>query len=678
MVRSCTLSLAMVLATGLTAQHAETLTIHFPLASAELSLADSEALRALCDRPDIGRVDHIALMGHTDMRGSAAYNRALSERRAKAVSDYLSHTCLSDVPFEVVWAGEADPLASGSSETALASNRRVEVGLQFNDAITTCPPIAYSGSAALLPAIDKPTEQHAVDASKPIDVTMSDGVRVRIAAGSLVDANGIPVQGQVQLNYRSFSEPYEIIASGIPMHVNTPDGVQYMETAGMYDLTASVNGQPVQLATGSSITLDPTNTPAPDDGYITWALDETNGQWNPAGTLMIAAPTIDPVPSNTTAATNAYWQAIFSLENEAAPDSTHFADRRRSGSYCHLTACDTNAAGNTWIKSRNRFRDEGHVPEISVVAYKGIYDPEHVVFGIKMPSYSLRQFPEWRRVPHNALFEYTGSEPRAAFKRLYGRRHFFQDIALDIAAGSTDGSLWLKENGEWIELPVSVSYDQQQPLRAARWNKAMMLYTKALARRTTSFDREVNKRVARYDREHANMPLAAWKQVRDDMSTDEKQMDLQAWLPYAQERPYVPPVNYGESPWAMFAKQRTSISIYGFGKVNVDRYLVMPDQVNVIASTTDNEGNAFPWVRAYAVPKGRNAVITYQGRGEGRLDALLVAPGYMQSLVLVDAEGRVMSADVRPLNAGQAKAMLHVQPVENLKSIEEFRALAMR
>lgn len=681
MVRPCALSLALLLSSGLTAQSTETLTVRFALASASLDPTEATRLADLCERRDIGRLSAITLTGHTDERGSTNFNRALSEQRAEAVRQALSANCLADVPVHVAWAGEQQPVARGSSEAAYASNRRVEVALQFMDGAPLSPPIAYDGIKPLFPALITPPQETVVDPTKDIDVTMSDGIRVRIPASAMVDEQGRPVEGPVQLSYRGFQDPYTIICSGIPMHVNTDAGTQHMESAGMYELNATADGRPLRLAEGQRINLEREGASPADEGYVSWALNERTGEWKQQGEIMSAAFTM-PVASNplgnATPATQAYWTEVFRLENERAPDSTLFADRRRSAHYCHLTRCDTAAPGTSWIKRRNRFRDESRVPEISVAAYKGIYDPSRVIFRVEMPRWCEHQFSDWRRVPHNALFQYIGPESRAVFKRLYGRRHFFQDIHLDMAAEATEGTLWLKENGEWLELPVSVQYDQRTPLRATRWKKAMTLYQKALARRAASFDRDVAKQLTRYKRNHQNIPLTAWREARDEMISSEKSMALAAWIPYAQERPYVMPAGVSANPWAMFATQRTSISIYGFGKVNVDRYLQMPEQVNVIASAIDEDGHHFKWVRGYAIPKGRNAVITYQGTGEGRMDALLVAPGFLESLFLVDADGRVMRADVRQLNAGRARAQLSVTPVHDPKTLDDLRAQATR
>jgi outer membrane protein OmpA-like peptidoglycan-associated protein len=71
----------------------------------------------------------ISVNGHTDDVGSAAYNQKLSERRAEAVRDYLVKSGLSAEILTVTGHGKALPLVAGTSETARAKNRRVELGL---------------------------------------------------------------------------------------------------------------------------------------------------------------------------------------------------------------------------------------------------------------------------------------------------------------------------------------------------------------------------------------------------------------------------------------------------------------------------------------------------------------------------------------------------------------------
>jgi OOP family OmpA-OmpF porin len=66
--------------------------------------------------------------GHTDTVGSAAYNTALSERRAQAVADYLEKSFgVAAARLEPVGMGEQGLLVPTPPQTPNAQNRRVKV-----------------------------------------------------------------------------------------------------------------------------------------------------------------------------------------------------------------------------------------------------------------------------------------------------------------------------------------------------------------------------------------------------------------------------------------------------------------------------------------------------------------------------------------------------------------------
>jgi outer membrane protein OmpA-like peptidoglycan-associated protein len=68
----------------------------------------------------------IRVEGHTDHRGSADYNRKLSDGRAAAVVDFITTKGVARERLQSVGYGEDKPSADGRSEDAMAANRRVE------------------------------------------------------------------------------------------------------------------------------------------------------------------------------------------------------------------------------------------------------------------------------------------------------------------------------------------------------------------------------------------------------------------------------------------------------------------------------------------------------------------------------------------------------------------------
>ena len=66
------------------------------------------------------------ISGHTDSVGPEKYNLGLSERRAKAVSNYLINNGISTEAIQVKWFGESKPVVSNDTKENRAKNRRVE------------------------------------------------------------------------------------------------------------------------------------------------------------------------------------------------------------------------------------------------------------------------------------------------------------------------------------------------------------------------------------------------------------------------------------------------------------------------------------------------------------------------------------------------------------------------
>jgi outer membrane protein OmpA-like peptidoglycan-associated protein len=76
---------------------------------------------------DLAQVYSVTVIGFTDTTGDADYNMGLSERRAKAVSDFLVTLGVPAEKTRVLGRGENDPIASNDTAEGRAQNRRVEV-----------------------------------------------------------------------------------------------------------------------------------------------------------------------------------------------------------------------------------------------------------------------------------------------------------------------------------------------------------------------------------------------------------------------------------------------------------------------------------------------------------------------------------------------------------------------
>jgi outer membrane protein OmpA-like peptidoglycan-associated protein len=69
----------------------------------------------------------LRIVGHTDAKGSASANDALSLDRAASTRDWLVARGISPVRIAVAGRGSRDPIASNDDEAGRATNRRVEI-----------------------------------------------------------------------------------------------------------------------------------------------------------------------------------------------------------------------------------------------------------------------------------------------------------------------------------------------------------------------------------------------------------------------------------------------------------------------------------------------------------------------------------------------------------------------
>lgn len=101
--------------------------IYFDYDRAEVKASERAKLDALAQEILADNAKGVIIEGHCDERGSDEYNRALSERRALAVKDYLATLGVAESGMQTISYGEdkpAVPNAQGESEHA--KNRRVE------------------------------------------------------------------------------------------------------------------------------------------------------------------------------------------------------------------------------------------------------------------------------------------------------------------------------------------------------------------------------------------------------------------------------------------------------------------------------------------------------------------------------------------------------------------------
>ena len=109
----------------------------------------------------------VLIEGYTDSRGSASKNQALSERRAKAVSDYLVSQGVTADRIRTEGKGSSSPVASNATASGRSQNRRVEIVLERGAAAaSTAAPASETGLGGSA-APEKPEAPSAPQTNSP-------------------------------------------------------------------------------------------------------------------------------------------------------------------------------------------------------------------------------------------------------------------------------------------------------------------------------------------------------------------------------------------------------------------------------------------------------------------------------------------------------------------------------
>lgn len=114
------------------AQAAEGITasmIHFAFDSFELRPDARATLQRIAEKLKATPEIKLLIEGHCDERGTAEYNLALGERRARAAFEFLVLLGVGPNRLQIVSYGKERPLNRASNETAWAQNRRAQFRL---------------------------------------------------------------------------------------------------------------------------------------------------------------------------------------------------------------------------------------------------------------------------------------------------------------------------------------------------------------------------------------------------------------------------------------------------------------------------------------------------------------------------------------------------------------------
>lgn len=110
--------------------------VHFEFDKSRILSQSHRVLNQIVATIKGANVRHVTIEGHTDSKGSDAYNMDLSDRRAASVREYLGDNGISSGEMSSVGKGESEPVAANEingrdNRAGRDQNRRVEFHLQL-------------------------------------------------------------------------------------------------------------------------------------------------------------------------------------------------------------------------------------------------------------------------------------------------------------------------------------------------------------------------------------------------------------------------------------------------------------------------------------------------------------------------------------------------------------------
>lgn len=142
----------------------------------------------------------------------------------------------------------------------------------------TIPPFVQSPFTE----IDPPALVYTFWAEEGAEITYPSGSKLIIPKNALLDVQGKPVTGAVDISYKEFSNPLDFFTSGIPMEYDSANTDYVFESAGMCEIYATQKGEPVFVNPEHQPTLK-LATFNEDPRQNLYYLDTNERRWLPQG-----------------------------------------------------------------------------------------------------------------------------------------------------------------------------------------------------------------------------------------------------------------------------------------------------------------------------------------------------------------------------------------------------------
>ncbi len=108
------------------------LDLKFNFDSFKVKSSDDTKIQEFVDYMNANKNYDATIVGHTDSKGSKAYNQTLSQNRAKAVKSVMVKKGIDTHRLTTLGMGESKPVSTNATKEGRSQNRRVEAQINKN------------------------------------------------------------------------------------------------------------------------------------------------------------------------------------------------------------------------------------------------------------------------------------------------------------------------------------------------------------------------------------------------------------------------------------------------------------------------------------------------------------------------------------------------------------------
>lgn len=475
-------------------------------------------------------------------------------------------------------------------------------------------------------------------------VEYGSGTRIIIPPAAFVDAKGNTVKGSVDITYREFRDPADIIVSGIPMKYDSGGVVGDFKSAGMFEMYASQNNQEVFVAPGKNVELQFAVTDTAPE-YNFYRLDESKGwvyESSPGEVESVAAGTATVMPD--TAASFSEAVAFYNGKIRKIRRGNRMADTLSFDS----KYADTNYIGEDLVKVSARYTRAQKAKRFSrfyLRKYAGGKD--YTCVKIERTRDKYKGNPEltaYRGYYWKLDRKMRGPELR----KKYGSKSGICDLRII----NDGGEFFIELKYYWgfdriKATPVRLNSDRK-PVEVNDMMKSRMHrnYTRNLNSQRRSSARRVSRELRTF--KHAMQKASAdslevYNRTIKHMDADEAAMSRREWENYVtRENVRVFSANAPDVNATSAVYQ--ALRVRGMGIYNCDQVRRLTHPVTKMLKTISTTAGAIVPVMVYVVSKTANMVLSYYQNGRGGIE-FSYGRKDVNNMVAIDQEGNVYVVD---------------------------------